>query len=554
MKTFINRLYKVTIVSIAALTVATGCIDEDYDLRKIDKEMQISIPSLSAPFLSGEKFYVSDLINLEDNNYVRTDSLGNYIFKISGGHSRFEYTVEPFTVTPKAYEKAIRNIPTDTYDTEVEMYHTFEINSSDVPQEVQSIERLDFDGTITTQFSFQGNSNIRRIIMKAGTKIVFPSWVEIKDYDHNMLSLGRNNTFTVKNDVPVTSKGINSTIKVSGIDFKSLPKNNGYSDGSIHLSGTFKTNGHFVLMDEDIIKKGSDTSYDVNFKCDFAKTTITGGIFGIRSSIDLEPKTMTALQGIDNTINLEGNYNLDNVYVDLTLENDSPFSAIFAADFSGIAGDRITTSSIRGINIHNESTENFIISDKDGTFVHGMTDLINSKPEMIRLENTTIEATGESCSIKTGTPYAFNMNYSIEAPLAFAKDLSVSSTKTFDINLDLGETEIESVEFSFTAENSIPLGIQVTAAVKAEDSGRSTSGPATKVTMNHGIEPGTIENPSVSPVTVSIFPEKGKKIANLTLSFTLYNDEAHASMPLNMNQMLSLKDIKLKANGINVQL
>lgn len=135
----------------------SGCVDDSYDLNKIDKTMRVEVESLTIPlqFEDGIKF--GDLIDISDNELVGVeDSNGNYFLQQSGTFQSEDIRINEIVASPTANEFKsipfpIRGNANNTVDFDVEQYANFdfEFGYDEVDPYIREIVGGDVEFNIT---------------------------------------------------------------------------------------------------------------------------------------------------------------------------------------------------------------------------------------------------------------------------------------------------------------------------------------------------------------------------------------------------------------------
>jgi len=541
-----------TLSILAASFILTGCVDDAFNLDKINDDMAITWETISAPIQDTDIIKVSEMFDFESNSSIVTTNEGDYHIYLSTNPTSTTFTVDKFTYEPAMKETHISEIPAKACDVEVEMTHGFSLNSSSIPSEVKSIERIEINCSVVPTFKFTKTESVNRIIMKKGSQLILPKWMVVGTYDESLLS-AKDNVLTIIKDFDVTAEGMSSTLTISAIDFTKTKEGKAtIKDGYFNLEDNVTTIGHVVLQDGDIVKKITESHYDISFRCDISSVEIKSVKALIDPQInmtidDINISEFTSLFPKENTVNLY------DIALNLDINNNSPLSTSFSADLESINnGSVLKTAHIGPASAKEFETSTIILSQRGENKVENLADIINSKPEKIAIKNIDFDHSEESVWIETGKNYSITTEYSVDAPIAFCKDLNYKFDHEMNLDVNLSNSSIESLVLTMDAENSIPIGLKMAAEVLDKE-GKAISGVG--ISFDHDIQPGTLSAKSKTPIKIVIEPVgEIDYIKTLRIHFTGFNNEEVEGHCLNANQTLSLVNIEAKVNGLAVQL
>lgn len=176
----------------------------------------------------------------------------------------------------------------------------------------------------------------------------------------------------------------------------------------------------------------------------------------------------------------------------------------------------------------------------------------------------------------SGLEYNFNVNYSVDVPLAFGEDLKL--TYPYDItglnetlNPDSSEEgaddngmtiRLEQAQIKMTFVNAIPLNMAVTASPIDVD-GNIISDPSLSVELKAAdgsqakIAAGAVGNESLCPTVINVTAdaESLKKLDGFRLNITGTSDGSYINVPLNSGQYVRITDMSVRINGgVDMQL
>lgn len=217
------------------------------------------------------------------------------------------------------------------------------------------------------------------------------------------------------------------------------------------------------------------------------------------------------------------------------------------------SGNKQQTISI----VRNEKT--VVETGATKVIVPNLNDIIETIPDRISVELKPAVKTDDYYTVNLGQDYVLNSEYNIDIPLSFGSGLKIVYEETIDdFDLDLEDVDIKKAIISITADNTIPLKMEI----KNENvSALDVNG--NKITDINVTVEGTIteskdgKSIATSQLNINLVSTKEGAIGKLDgLFFKVTAVPGQATdVQLLSSQWMQLKDMKLKIpNGIKVDL
>lgn len=448
----------------------------------------------------------------------------------------------------------------------------------DIPEEVTDVK--DIHGNAVAKVTFLANTGKATL---SGLTVDFPDYLIFAgiskgqidcdfDKESNTLRFGQVEVGRVMSEV---------SLDITGIDLTKIPAGQG-----------FIRDRHKMLLNDNITLTGFEVSLLTD---DFGNTFgdipeevhIDTGIkinsLDIKDvTVKVDPKVAITPQAF-NVGKLPDFVNGDGAVLDLYdpqimlfLGNDSPLTMSFNADLesykgasrntvhigdNGGATDKITVKSGMTSRIYLSRTGEIAPSGYQNVKVSNLSDIVRNVPERISIANIDVKADDEFVTVQTDKSYNFYCSYSIIAPLAFGKDMRIDYCSDYDgwneiFNSEDVDYEINSAVVTFDCVNTIPFGIEMTAAaIDKEDNVI----PEITVTIEGNVSSGSVDKPSKTPMTLNLKTSSGddmRRLDGIRMNNRISGaDNDHSGVCLNKRQSIKLENMKIKIKGaINTEL
>ncbi len=586
-----------------AVAAVNGCTDRDYDLSQpIDTTISIN-GDFSMPLGYTEFIPIVDFLGL-DSDLINTDSDGNYYFNFltpadiaDSLDTSFSISMaDPETVTvnldlseEESYigqriEDFIDNVENPVVgDIPEDAAVTLSVDE-ELPSWIIDISHISTDSKINILLTASEDAVIT---LKSGTLITFPEYFTLDgDISYHGYKVNSANEIIFTDDMDVDSGGTPVEIALSGIDFTALPSGMGVveqEDGSrkviigsddepqtVTITGETSLDLYcFEIMPESVSLYIALVPEDINV----TESTV-------RISLDHDiPDTESVIEDIPDIISAESTViDLYNPVVTFTAHNGTPVDMILDFDVNAYRDGASFVDPPIHIGSNGDpdnSTDPFIIEANSSSILHiskighdnpeeGSSEIVVPRlgelfvpiPDMIGVENIRLTSDSEKYVTVPSGVYDSSSSCRIDALLAFGHDLYLTYDEAVTgLNIVLNKDDegdfsyaIDSLELNFNFRNTIPVGFEVTARPIDED---GTYRDDIELTIAGYIEPGTDENPSDSPVTITLYAAKEIMSAfdGVMMSIIGTSNESVEGEPLNTVQGLQLIDITAKING-----
>ena len=580
-----------------------SCVNEDYDLTKdIDKTICID-GEISAPIGNSETIFVTDLLNLDgdESDVLFLDINDNYVLTFMGNRTEASFTVPSFRfsgdiVTNGGHLGLIKRsdimeelapglsgtgLPVPKGLT---VKRTFDASKTpleideDIPEEVTDVK--DIHGNAVAKVTFLANTGKATL---SGLTVDFPDYLIFAgiskgqidcdfDKESNTLRFGQVEVGRVMSEV---------SLDITGIDLTKIPAGQGFirDRHKMLLNDNITLTGFEVsLLTDDLGNTFGDIPEEVHID-----TGIKLNSLDIKDvTVKVDPKVAITPQAI-NVGKLPDFVNGDGAVLDLYdpqimlfLGNDSPLTMSFNADLesykgasrntvhigdNGGATDKITVKSGMTSRIYLSRTGESAPSGYQNVKVSNLSDIVKNVPERISIANIDVKADDEFVTVQTDKSYNFYCSYSIIAPLAFGKDMRIDYCSDYDgwneiFNSEDVDYEINSAVVTFDCVNTIPFGIEMTAAaIDKEDNVI----PEITVTIEGNVSSGSVDKPSKTPMTLNLKTSSGddmRRLDGIRMNNRISGaDNDHSGVCLNKRQSIKLENMKIKIKGaINTEL
>lgn len=580
-----------------------SCVNEDYDLTKdIDKTICID-GEVSAPIGNSETIFVTDLLNLDgdESDVLFLDINDNYVLTFMGNRTETSFTIPSFRfsgdiMTNGGHLGLIKRsdimeelapglsgtgLPVPKGLT---VKRTFDASTTpleidaDIPEEVTDVK--DIHGNAVAKVTFLANAGKATL---SGLTVDFPDYLIFAgiskgqidcdfDKESNTLRFGQVEVGRVMSEV---------SLDITGIDLTKIPAGQGFirDRHKMLLNDNITLTGFEVsLLTDDLGNTFGDIPEEVHID-----TGIKINSLDIKDvTVKVDPKVAITPQAFNvgklpNFVNGDGAVlDLYDPQIMLFLGNDSPLTMSFNADLesykgasrntvhigdNGGATDKITVKSGMTSRIYLSRTGEIAPSGYQNVKVSNLSDIVKNVPERISIANIDVKADDEFVTVQTDKSYNFYCSYSIIAPLAFGKDMRIDYCSDYDgwneiFNSEDVDYEINSAVVTFDCVNTIPFGIEMTAAaIDKEDNVI----PEITVTIEGNVSSGSVDKPSKTPMTLNLKTSSGddmRRLDGIRMNNRISGaDNDHSGVCLNKRQSIKLENMKIKIKGaINTEL
>ena len=515
---FIRRILFSGALCAGAAFLLTSCIDDSYDLNKVDLTMGLGSEGLAVKFGNTEKILLNDILETDDN--VKVDGTNLY-YLVESGSTNINMEVNTFTTSIND-TKLNMNTPVLVYadvkqaveaagypingDEKLPIKSGFSIsghaegdeqvsfNVKDV-QDVSYINYLDIEDADVTLNLNTANSpagmpfDVQKL---ENLKITIPECLHVKEGSlAEGWTLGK--ASDGKTTLTCTSMTYSSpkicSMLLDKVVLNRAPKNNQvtFTDDELtmHMEGkvTFGASRNFDMGKNDVASVRLDIAIGNQQGTSLEKLLTVKQVTG-----KFTPAIDPAIDPINISESLPDFLKDEEVEIDVanpTLRFKSDFTSIpVGVDLSGkVTSEYTDKTKNKTITLpkqsFDENTNNIVYYyqgnkpyDPEGlpaTYKSAKVDnlgtLIKKLPEQINvdLKNGQVAVKDKEYTIELGKKYAADAHYNVFVPFEFNKGLTIvyrDSTKS--MNDDLKDYGAEGIRVNGTAQNAIPLDLLVT--------------------------------------------------------------------------------------------
>ena len=575
-----------------------SCVNEDYDLTKdIDKTIRID-GDISAPIGDSETILVDDLLDLDsdDSGTLSLDRNDNYTLTFMGNRTETKFTVPSFSIANDLVTEGglkadinrddilselrvpgIPHLDNMPIPKGIIITRTFEPSNTpleinqEIPEEITDIK--DVNGNATARIAFSTNTGKATV---SGLTIEFPDYLKISDVVANNINctFDKVNNILRFGQVEISKTLRKVSVNIAGLDFSKIPSGQGFlaKEHKILLDDNIVLSGFDVkILSDDLGSSFNDIPEKVQIDLDIriASLDIKDITVKVDPKVGINPQAVNVGK-LPDFVNGDGAVlDLYNPQIMLFLGNDSPLSMNLNADLESYKGasknsvhigdkggatDKVTVEANMTSKVYLSRTGEDAPSGYQNVKVPNLSDIVRNVPEKIAIADIDVKAADEFITVQTDKSYTFYCSYSVIAPLAFGKDLSIDYSSDFDgwnktFNPEDVDLDINSAEITFDFVNMIPLGIKLTAsAIDKEDNVI----PGITVSLDGKVSSGSIEKPSKTPMTLNLKSSAGemRKLDGIRMNLKITGaDNDHLGICLNKNQGIRMENMKIKLQG-----
>lgn len=513
MKKQLNPACTIVVTCVFLLSTLVSCtVDENYDLSKgVDATIGVG-KGLSFPIGSSKKIELSEFLNTEDIEFLKTDEAGNYAFSSTGsfssGNFRLEETELNFDFGEYREEIDMELTPADDggsplfpgkfpylINRKIEHHVDLNLEQDNLPKEVKRVRKITFAEPVELDVvldirgaddNSHGMLEEVRELLFDGIRVKFPEYIDLGDdqpVDNGELVLLGS---AVYNEDTKTLQ-YKDTVNVESIDFSKTDK--GYFEvvgGAIDLSERVEINGNvrsadIVYFSHDNMTHINNVIVESNFNLSEIKLASVEGLFEpeideISESLDL---------GFGEDMDFLKNVYIDftNPYIKLTIDNSTGAKVYADASIVGYdseSGEMDNTRMEFDLSAEANAKTKILITRRD-SLVDGwenkvlpnLNELLKTIPDKINVNIRAGVAPDVYSVLNFGEDMAFNGEYEVNLPLAF-DDMRLEYTYTIEEPFGKNDTEngyedvsadentiikeIRGVSLSMNVKNSIPIG------------------------------------------------------------------------------------------------
>ena len=558
---------------------------------------------------------ISQKINIDRVNLDPADLI------MDGG---FSVKVNVQSLVDDAYQDAYEGTPgasTDVSDIKIEGAdllsgpETTEINiSQDVSEMMGTVKAL---GTVYLDTPIELSLGVSKgaVTVKSGMTLEFPEYVRLElSENYDFCSIQNGHTLVFNSDVKVGSKQL-INMNMTEIHLDDLHED--YQDQGL-VDNIIVVNQNITISELKIDANASafgskfgdmPTELDLDITMNATSMVVEGGMAVIEPDITVDDQIIPVGEMPDFLTGNDMVLDIYNPAIILDVTNTSPVSILFTAKLDGLdaEGKSILNDGPIAVGSDNSSALDAIllepgtsrmylsarsmdVSGEPGAknvVIDRLTDIVKRIPYEIALTDVTavvpVKGDGSGGYVPSdyveftfpvdgtsGLEYDFNVNYSVDVPLAFGEELKL--TYPYDItglnetlNPDSSEEgaddggmtiRLEQAQIKMTFVNTIPLNMEVTASPIDVD-GNIISDPSLSVELKAAdggtamIAAGAVGRETSCPTVINVTAdvESLKKLDGFRLNITGSSGGSYIIGPLNSNQYVRIADMSVRING-----
>lgn len=579
-----RRPFIATALLLTSLGVTTSCIDNSYDLNKdIDMTVNVGGEHLAIPVGYTEQITLDKIIELDEGDDLQLVN-GEYHLLKSDKIDETNTSVKMVTVNASSNPinsiNVLNNVdysqPGDVTVEDIESEGSVNTEAHGIDEAVIEIGSLTANTPAKLTLSFEinkTNSISYSDVTIDKMTITFPDFIKFEEGQSGL----NGQVLTISNETlhsPTYTKYLNISKYVFGEkygDGNKVKEENG--DRIIKIENQKIT----VKTDVTVHQAQGTGSLSITPTAILAAMTVSEVNGTIKPDMDVKP-TEVELTNLPDFLQDE-EVKLDITNPVFSFKANNPLNEEIEMDgiMTGYKNGKVTKtvkigSGNGGVPIklkpsgNKQQTISIVRNEKTvvetgatKVIVPNLNDIIETIPDRISVELKPAVKTDDYYTVNLGQDYVLNSEYNIDIPLSFGSGLKIVYEETIDdFDLDLEDVDIKKAIISITADNTIPLKMEI----KNENvSALDVNG--NKITDINVTVEGTIteskdgKSIATSQLNINLVSTKEGAISKLDgLFFKVTAVPGQATdVQLLSSQWMQLKDMKLKIpNGIKVDL
>ncbi len=559
------KCYSLSGLCLAALAALTGCVDKSYDLDNYDNTARVLIKDLTLPveFTGGVKF--SDVVDIEDNDLVKTDAQGNYVLIQSGDFESEAIRINEIEATPNVENFESQVVPIvgiagQPIDFNVEQYARFDFEFSFdlVDGYIRDITRASVDFNINFKVETGIPCKLTNLSFRLPTGM---TGAVVGNYD---MAPANGNLITF-NSVSVPNGVFTFSYHVTDIDIKEAGGRFIFAGNGDY--GVFELKNSISLVSGKLeATQSGNGSLKASFNIGTIKVNTIDG--SVKYTID-DIVEHTSLDELPELLK-DPHTHLGLVNPQLYLHVNNPF-----AQYGAEASTKITLNQLRPDNsgflpqsqksvttanpvtVTDDEVQEFVLSDvkpaelysefptAKWTRLQGLGNIVYGEGLPTELEFIFTDPMLDSDHVKNfpigrevGTVHG---KYAFYAPLDFSAGSQVVYTQDQQ-GWDLSDIVVNKFEITTNVTSTIPVGVILSAyPIVLDDDGNA------KVDYNVPISATEIEASAVNqPVVIKMNGTEVRNLDGMRYTVTLKTDQPGAIGP---DKELQLNDVRVTVSG-----
>ncbi len=565
------------VLVLTSIGVTTSCIDNSYDLDKdIDMTINVGGEYLAFPIGSTEKITMDKIIEINDGDDLQV---------VNGEYHLLKYDdIDKTTTTVKLVDvdKSTNSISSISVINENE----FPTNADYTAENVKSSGFIDTEATgidpavieigsltatgdvnLTIKFKLNGELIYDEATIKT-MEIEFPKFLQFKEQLTD-------NKYIISNKKIDKNNGLEVVLHVTGFTFGAK-----YGEGKKVDAATNTFSLHEAVNVKTTVEvTGIDLSHKASLSITpqviLDKMTVNSMCGTVKPDMNVEP-TEVELSNLPDFLQ-DDDVKLDITNPIFSFKANNPLNTDIELDgiMTGYKDGKVTKS----VKIGSGNGGNQIILKPSGqdkqtisltriattldgatnVVVPNLNDIIETIPDRISVKLDPAVKSDVYYTVGLGQDYILDSEYDIDVPLSFGSGLQIVYKDSIDdLNSDLEDIDFKKAVIAITADNIIPLQLEIkdNNVIPKDLNGKKIDD--IKVTVAGTIkESKDGKTVATSQLTITLEETKDGAIGNLEkLVFKVTAVPGQATnVQLRSDQWMQLKDMKLKVpNGIKIDL
>lgn len=565
------------VLVLTSIGVTTSCIDNSYDLDKdIDMTINVGGEYLAFPIGSTEKITMDKIIEINDGDDLQV---------VNGEYHLLKYDdIDKTTTTVKLVDvdKSTNSISSISVINENE----FPTNADYTAENVKSSGFIDTEATgidpavieigsltatgdvnLTIKFKLNGTLIYDKATIKT-MEIEFPKFLQFKEQLTD-------NKYIISNKKIDKNNGLEVVLHVTGFTFGAK-----YGEGKKVDAATNTFSLHEAVNVKTTVEvTGIDLSHKASLSITpqviLDKMTVNSMCGTVKPDMNVEP-TEVELSNLPDFLQ-DDDVKLDITNPIFSFKANNPLNTNIELDgiMTGYKDGKVTKS----VKIGSGNGGNPIILKPSGqdkqtisltriettlegaanVVVPNLNDIIETIPDRISVKLNPAVKSDNYYTVGLGQDYILDSEYDIDVPLSFGSGLQIVYKDSIDdLNSDLEDIDFKKAVIAITADNIIPLQLEIkdNNVIPKDLNGKKIDDIKVTVagTIKESKEGKTV---ATSQLTITLEETKDGAIGNLEkLVFKVTAVPGQATnVQLRSDQWMQLKDMKLKVpNGIKIDL
>lgn len=533
------------LIATMGLTVSS-CVQQEYDL---DKEISFKGQEVKAkvgiPLGSTELIKLSDLIDLEGNENVKTEENGDYYFEMKG--NRIDQSVKLNEIAVDRWE--LPNKPSSIFVPGGDRYlkHISSMDNiisiSNISDEISQVNWV----ATNSQESSLLNLSSKDVTLRSGFQIIFPESIILKKEEFK-------NYKTDKNMIVFTSDvKLNSTGSEFSFSIDSIKPNKEVVDNRISLPIAINFIGKTYIE--------SENSSTMTFQIVAKPMTVTSVNGIIQPNLPTIDNQNIAINGLpDFFTQHEAKLDIDDVLFNLDVNNELPVGMMMKGELVaskkgikdtpvkiGESPNTITIAANDKTALTFRSRETSPVDNgRTPVLVPGLNKILQNVPDLIILQNIQLNhQPPRTITIDLTKTYKVTVDYGVKAYLAPGSEFYVLYTDSVTgLAGDLKDIDLKSAVITAKVDNQLPLDLEFSQAVPIDAQGKELKGIVATIT-------GAVGGSSSSDLKISLTvqnKDEQQKLDGFALKVKIKGAKS-GNLRMNKNQGVQLKDIRVKVEG-----